>query len=102
MIKPKSFSLGVEFEIVWEDGHKSVFPLRFLRGNCPCASCVNEITRKRIVSEDDIADSIAMEDVQKTGNYALSFLWSDGHFSGIYSFEYLRALCQCGECRKLK
>ena len=25
--------------------------------------------------------------------------WSDGHDSGIYTLEHLRALCQCDECR---
>lgn len=99
MIKPISFSIRKVFEVVWEDGHKSVFPLRSLRGSCPCASCVNEITGTRIVSEGDVPENIAMEDAQKTGNYALSFLWSDGHFSGIYSFDYLRELCQCEKCK---
>jgi DUF971 family protein len=27
------------------------------------------------------------------GRYALNFRWSDGHETGIYSFQYLRDLC---------
>ena len=33
------------------------------------------------------------------GRYAIQFNWLDGHSAGIYSFEYLRRHCQCGECR---
>ena len=29
------------------------------------------------------------------GRYALQFEWSDGHDSGIYTYEYLRELCPC-------
>jgi hypothetical protein len=32
------------------------------------------------------------------GNYALAFAWSDGHSTGIYTFEYLRKLCPCPQC----
>jgi DUF971 family protein len=42
------------------------------------------------------------EDVAKradlVGNYALSFGFSDGHGTGIFSFEALRKLCPCEEC----
>jgi DUF971 family protein len=34
------------------------------------------------------------------GKYALKFKWSDGHESGIYSWDYLRRVCQCGTCSK--
>jgi DUF971 family protein len=33
------------------------------------------------------------------GRYALQFNWADGHSSGIYSWEYLRRMCQCAECK---
>ena len=36
---------------------------------------------------------------QPVGRYALQFNWQDGHSAGIYSWEYLRRMCQCGECR---
>jgi DUF971 family protein len=32
------------------------------------------------------------------GRYALSIEWSDGHDSGIYSYQTLRALCPCVRC----
>ena len=32
------------------------------------------------------------------GNYAVTFQFSDGHATGIYSFEKLRGLCSCSAC----
>ncbi|MDP6736989.1 MAG: gamma-butyrobetaine hydroxylase-like domain-containing protein, partial [Nitrospinaceae bacterium] len=29
-------------EIIWTDGHESVYSVRHLRENCPCASCIDE------------------------------------------------------------
>ncbi len=39
------------------------------------------------------------ESVTPVGNYALNFIWNDGHKSGIYSWDFLRRHCQCEECR---
>lgn len=35
------------------------------------------------------------------GNYALQIDFSDGHTTGIYSYDYLRSICPCAECAKL-
>ncbi len=39
-------------------------------------------------------------EVTQVGKYALKFKWSDGHESGIYSWEYLRRMCRCAVCVK--
>ena len=46
-----------------------------------------------------VAADIHAEDHLMVGRYAVQFLWSDAHFTGIYPFEMLRMLCQCDECR---
>jgi DUF971 family protein len=33
------------------------------------------------------------------GRYAYKIVWSDGHDSGIFTLEHLRALCSCAECQ---
>ena len=33
------------------------------------------------------------------GRYAVRFLWADGHTTGIYSFDHLREICPCPECK---
>jgi len=39
------------------------------------------------------------KEVKPVGRYALNIAWNDGHASGIYSWDYLREVCQCDECR---
>jgi DUF971 family protein len=63
-----------------------------------CASCVEEFTGERKVRHGEIPASLERTTVFPIGNYALGFTWSDGHSTGIYPFEYLRALCPCPEC----
>ena len=41
--------------------------------------------------------SIELEKLDGVGNYALQLVWKDGHSYGIYTWEYLRQLCPCGE-----
>jgi len=35
-------------------------------------------------------DELEISDLNIVGRYALNFRWSDGHETGIYSFQYLR------------
>jgi DUF971 family protein len=89
---------GEGIVIRWQDGHASTFGARYLRGRCPCAQCVSETTGQRLVSEDHIDPGVAIEAARTVGNYALHFSFSDGHTTGIYSFEYLRRICPCEDC----
>jgi DUF971 family protein len=85
-------------EIIWNDGHISCYWSWYLRENCSCASCVDEITGVRKVVHGSIPSSLERVDVGLVGNYALQFEWSDGHNTGIYSFDYLRSICPCSQC----
>jgi DUF971 family protein len=38
-------------------------------------------------------------DLKPVGRYGLSPVWGDGHHTGIFTYEKLRAECQCAECR---
>jgi DUF971 family protein len=83
---------GAALRIVWEDGGQSVLaPLR-LRSRCPCAACVDEITGKRILRPEDVAPDVFPTAIHYVGRYALQFVWSDGHDTGFYPFDYLRRL----------
>jgi DUF971 family protein len=64
-----------------------------LRRACPCAQCVNEWTGERTLKPEAISDEVEIQDLSVVGRYALNFRWSDGHETGIYSFQYLRDLC---------
>jgi len=82
----------------WDDGHQGVIALRTLRDNCPCASCVEEFTGRRRIAVGSIPCTLERLSIEAVGNYALHFSWSDGHGTGIYTFDYLRKLCPCPQC----
>jgi DUF971 family protein len=99
---------GTGVEIVWRDGHKSSWNFRWLRDACPCATCHDE--REKSGRAQGIlrpkAQSLLMMyeapprpvEVTPVGKYALKFKWNDGHEAGIYSWDYLRRVCQCPIC----
>ncbi len=87
-----------ELEIVWKDGHTSRYDVVTLRRACPCAVCVDEVTGRRILKPEDVADDVKPRRLRAVGRYAIQFEWSDGHDTGIYSFDLLRRLCPCSEC----
>ena len=84
--------------IVWQDGHQSEYSFRFLRQNCPCAVCKDEWTGKQLLDPEKVADDLSAGRAETVGNYALALGFSDGHGTGIFSFEILRKLCSCAEC----
>lgn len=86
-------SQGV-LELGWSDGNAFQLPYKFLRGQCPCAGCVNEMTGERMIDVDAIPDSIQPLKLEYCGNYALKIDWNDGHNTGLFTWERLHALCR--------
>jgi len=80
--------------ILWGDDHRCRYGAAELRRACPCAQCVNEWTGERVLKPENISENIEIRDLSLVGRYALNFRWSDGHETGIYSFRYLRDLCE--------
>lgn len=87
--------------IVWEDGHTSYYSLPALRWACPCAVCHGEWGQPGMLDRvDSLPDEeLRLADLQAVGTYAITPVWESGHSSGIYSFDYLRSICPCEECR---
>jgi DUF971 family protein len=78
-------------EIEWSDGRTSVYTPALLRGLCPCAQCVSEATGKRTIDPARVPADLQQADLAMVGNYAITMRFSDGHHTGIFTFEYLRA-----------
>ncbi len=78
--------------IVWSDGQASTYSGRQLRLACRCAACVDEWTHQVMIQPERIPAVVKPEKIDVVGNYALHFTWSDGHNTGIYSYDYLRSL----------
>jgi len=76
--------------IVWGDGVVSEYEPRLLRQLCPCAGCVDEMSGIRTLRPDSVPEDIYPAAIHYVGRYALQFVWSDGHDTGIYTFEHLR------------
>ncbi|HET6861686.1 MAG TPA: DUF971 domain-containing protein [Pyrinomonadaceae bacterium] len=95
-IEPREIKQEDDFNlrITWGDGRECRFNAAALRRACPCAQCVNEWTGERMLKPNTIADELEIKDLSVVGRYALNFQWSDGHQTGIYSFRYLRELCE--------
>lgn len=87
--------------IVWADGHESVYPWAVLRAQCPCAVCkpYEAMGAPRPVAPQAVSPGVRPTQITPVGRYALHLVWSDGHTTGIYAFDYLRQLCPCEACR---
>lgn len=83
---------GGFFGVDWSDGNRSAFPYRWLRGQCPCAHCVDEWTGERRTGEAQVPFNVEPVRVSSVGHYALRIVWNDNHDAGLFSFEYLRDL----------
>ena len=84
--------------IVWNDGHESEYTNHDLRNLCPCAVC-RERPRHALPVVGNQGPPLYAAEIGVVGHYAVSIKWSDGHDSGIYSYQTLRRLCPCEQCR---
>ena len=89
-------------EITWHDGSIHRLPFRFLRCECPCAGCVDEMTGLLRLDVEAVPDDVRPTAISFSGNYALKIIWSDGHDSGLYTWERLYNLGQANPSTKLE
>ncbi len=82
-----------ELEIAWPGGPRVIVPPRQLRDACPCAGCIEEGTGRKILDPATIPADIRPLAVEAVGNYAVQIRWSDGHSTGIYTWQTLREVC---------
>jgi ATP-binding protein involved in chromosome partitioning len=85
--------------ILWSDQHKSLYDGRDLRLACRCATCVDEWTHESLLQPDRVPSDVKPRAIEVMGNYAVHIDWSDGHTTGIYTYDYLREVCACDECK---
>ena len=92
-----------ELKITWADGHESVYPFAGLRAVCPCVECKGGHAHMGTPPDPrtvrDLPNAgINLEGIERVGSYALQFRWSDGHSTGIYTWDMLRQACPCEDC----
>jgi ATP-binding protein involved in chromosome partitioning len=84
--------------ITWTEDHIGVYPARALRLACPCAGCVEEMSGQPLLNPASVREDVVPLRLSLVGAYAIRIDWSDGHSTGIYTYEYLRSLCPCERC----
>lgn len=111
---PKSIkvniSTGSGVDIEWKDGHHTHFSFPWLRDACPCATCEEERKQQGRPPGQPAQKAATLLPMYKepakavsahaVGKYAINFKWNDGHETGIYSWDYLRMMCQCQDCQQ--
>lgn len=81
-------------EISWPNGQTHRLPYKLMRGECPCAACINEFTGVRTLDITTIPADIHPVEMSFAGNYALRVRWSDGHDTGMFTWENLERIAQ--------
>ena len=84
----------LEMRIEWSTGERFAVPYRELRYLCPCAGCVNENTGERMIRKDSVDAAVRPLGADPIGRYAICFRWSDGHSTGMYSYDRLWEACR--------
>jgi ATP-binding protein involved in chromosome partitioning len=85
--------------IEWDQqDHQGFFPARALRLACPCAACVEEMSGRPLLDPTSVLSDVRPLSLQLVGAYGLRVNWSDGHGTGIYTFELLLRTCPCDQC----
>ncbi len=82
--------------VLWEDGRQGDFDVRDLRLACPCALCVEEMSGRPLLDPSKVRPDIAPVTLTSVGSYGITIKWNDGHSTGIYSYESLRAQAEGG------
>ena len=85
-------------QIDWSDGERREYTFAELRKGCPCATCREKraappqaATELPVLSLAE-AQPIKVTGMNPVGNYAYTIAFSDGHDTGIFSFELLQKL----------
>src|SRR5262245_56876569 len=86
--------------IEWSDGEQRIIKIKELRQNCPCATCREKFNqppqpvdlKSLPILNDAQLQPLRIVKMQPLGNYAYNVAFSDGHDTGIFTFELLREL----------
>lgn len=77
-------------EIAFSDGQRFELPCEFLRVYSPSAEVRGHGQGQEVLQVGK--NNVEITDVQPVGSYAVQLVFSDGHDSGLYSWDYLHDL----------
>ncbi len=105
-MKPKQIKITEKTNLFvkWDDGSENLIPLKYLRDECPCASCKGEtvLLKTYIPAKPGnlSPEGYIVKSIQQVGGYAIQIAWGDGHNTGIYTWDYLKQLSSDSESGK--
>jgi len=78
--------------IKWDDDSDKVYLAESVRAKCPCATCKDKDEKNKdspfkILKANP--NNVVFISWEYVGRYALRFVFSDNHNTGIYTYEYL-------------
>jgi DUF971 family protein len=77
-------------EIGFNDGSSYQLPCEYLRVFTPSAEAVGHGPGQEILQTGK--EDVTIKEIKPVGNYAITPLFSDGHNSGVYTWNYLYQL----------
>ena len=80
---------NLDIHLEFDSGETCILPSLELRFQCPCASCVDEITGKRTLRRETLKPDVRPLKIEPVGRYGIHVEWSDGHRTGMYHFDRL-------------
>ncbi|RMH63708.1 MAG: DUF971 domain-containing protein [Calditrichaeota bacterium] len=88
--------------ITWDDDSKQIFFADTTRKACPCATCKDEKdeagnNKNPFKVLKMTPQNIYFTKWEMVGRYAIRFVFSDRHDSGIYTYDYLREIGEKAE-----
>jgi DUF971 family protein len=96
MKRPKDIQIaGNDIAILWQDGEEDYFPMPFLREYSPSAENIGEMDVLGNIhggTGPQKYPGVTVTSWAFMGNYAVRFDFSDGHDTGLFSYDYLVAL----------
>jgi len=90
-------SIGGEIAVRWSGGQESYYPMERLRALSPSAENQGEKDLLgKVYGGTDQSEfpGVTVTGWQPVGGYGIQFLFSDGHSTGIYSFDYLKKIAE--------
>ena len=79
-----------QLELVFSDGAAFRLPFELLRVYSPSAEVMGHAPGQEVLQTGK--RNVEIADIEPVGNYAVKLQFSDGHDSGIYSWDYLYEL----------
>lgn len=99
-LRPKNLDLQKDkgLTVTWDGGTSTFYPIAYLRKWSPSAEARvlrEEMAKNRLTVLPVSASSkepLTAAGAELVGNYAIRITFSDGHDTGIFSWEYLREI----------